>query len=131
MLSLCPTHQSSPCKVQAGSDGEPDHRCLAISKAASPGAYRGPNLTRGATSHRSTENPSSLLGSADFPGRLLCSLFCQLCNAEVFELFATLECCRQPAWLQSAAGPDFARIFRIAVFRGDRAACPKPAPFGT
>src|SRR5882672_2153170 len=82
---------------------------------------------------RPTEHPSCLFGFADLLGRLLCRLLRLLCNAEVFEFFTGFDCCREPARRQSASGPGFARIFWIAVFRGNRAAHaePKPEPFGT
>src|SRR5262249_35756238 len=74
--------------------------------------------------------PLSLFGSADFLRRPLCRLLCRLGDAEVLELFAALECCGEPARRQSPAGPGFVRIFRIAIFRGNRAACAHPEPFG-
>src|SRR5262245_38506202 len=74
----------------------------------------------------SGKNLSSPFGSADLLGRPLCRLLRRLCNAEVFKLFAGFDCCREPARRQSAAGPGFARIFGIAVFRGNGAADPEP-----
>src|SRR6266852_8469324 len=102
-----------------------------FAEAASPGPYRRPTLTCVAPSQWPNENPSSLFGFADLLGRLLCRPLRRLCNAEVFELFAGFDCCREPARPEPTAGPGFARIFRIAVFGSNRASRAEPEPFGT
>src|SRR5882672_9999045 len=107
-----------------------ENRIAALEQLAAQMGVIRPLYIRWATP-RPTENPSCLFGFADLLGRLLCRLLRLLCNAEVFEFFTGFDCCREPARRQSASGPGFARIFRIAVFRGNRAAHAEPEPSGT
>ena len=57
-----------------------------------------------------------------FPANLLgrrSDLACWGHDAEMFELFARLQCRCKPARFQPASGPCFRGILRIAVFRSD------------